>query len=110
MGRKQRSWNPNYEVMQMIASLYNELSDKCTYDRPKCYDGLSYQDMFQETILFISCDTKAVCLTKDKEKFIEYFIRRFKIVQFKVIHDSRRLKKEQYADYKQASPQEEERY
>lgn len=108
MGRKKRSWESNALVMRMIAKLYNELSERCIKDRPKHYDGLSYQDIFQETVLFVSCDKCAIELINDKNKFIEYFMYRFRVTQFKTIHEYRRLNKTEYADYKQASAQEEE--
>lgn len=102
---KERKANSN--VLLMIAKLYERLSDISAKDRQIYYAGLSYEDIFQDTIIKVSTDEKAAEITNDDE-FVRYFLYRMKTVQYKTIKDSKRLKLTAYADNLQAKDREKE--
>lgn len=97
----------NNKVLLMIAKLYDRLSDISVKDRQIYYAGLSYEDIFQDTIIKVSTDEKAAEIT-DENEFIKYFIYRMKTVQYQTIKDSKRLKITAYADNLQAKDSEKE--
>lgn len=102
---KERKANSN--VLLMIAKLYERLSDISAKDRQIYYAGLSYEDIFQDTIIKVSTDEKAAEITNDDE-FVKYFLYRMKTVQYQIIKDSKRLKITDYADNLQAKEAEKE--
>lgn len=97
----------NTKVLLMIARLYERLSDISAKDRKIYYAGLSYEDIFQDTIIKVSTDEKAAEITNDEE-FVRYFLYRMKTVQYQTIKDSKRLKITTYADNLQAKESEKE--
>lgn len=97
----------NSRVLSMIAKLYNRLSEISAKDRQIYYAGLSYEDIFQDTIIKVSTDEKAAEIT-DENEFVEYFMYRMKTVQYRTIKDSKRLKITDYADNLQAKESEKE--
>lgn len=97
----------NTKVLLMIARLYERLSDISAKDRQIYYAGLSYEDIFQDTIIKVSTDEKAAEITNDDE-FVRYFLYRMKTVQYQTIKDSKRLKFTAYADNLQAKDSEKE--
>ena len=97
----------NTKVLLMIARLYERLSDISAKDRQINYAGLSYEDIFQDTIIKVSTDEKAAEITNDEE-FVRYFLYRMKTVQYQTIKDSKRLKITTYADNLQAKESEKE--
>lgn len=102
---KERKANSN--VLLMIAKLYERLSDISAKDRQIYYAGLSYEDIFQDTIIKVSTDEKAAEITNDDE-FVKYFLYRMKTVQYQTIKDSKRLKITAYADNLQTKEAEKE--
>lgn len=105
MGRKKREWILCPEVANRLNRLYNRLADTCSKDRTVYYDGLSYEDIFQETMLNVMCDDHARLL--NDTELIEYFCARFKVFQYRIAMEARRLKTIDYADNKEISNQEE---
>lgn len=91
----------------MIAKLYDRLSDLSAKDRKIFYAGLSYEDIFQETIIKVSKDVKAEEITDDDD-FVRYFLYRMRTVQYQIIKDSKRLKIADYADNIQTKEEETE--
>nr|DAZ83905.1 MAG TPA: Sigma-70 region 2 [Caudoviricetes sp.] len=104
MGRRKREWTLCPEVAKRLNQLYSRLADVCNKDRYIYYDGLSYEDIFQETMLNVMCDIHAKQLNDDE--LIKYFCRRFKVFQYRFAMDARRLKTIDYADNKQISEKE----
>lgn len=97
----------NSKVLLMIARLYERLSDISAKDRQIFYAGLSYEDIFQDTIIKVSTDEKAEEITDDDE-FVKYFLYRMKTVQYQTIRNSKRLKITAYADNLQTKESEKE--
>ena len=104
MGRRKREWTLCQEVAERLNRLYDRLADTCSKDRTVYYDGLSYEDIFQETMLNVMCDNHARLL--NDVELIEYFCARFKVFQYRTAMEARRLKKTGYADNQQTSSQE----
>lgn len=97
----------NSKVLLMIAKMYERLSDISAKDRQIYYAGLSYEDIFQDTIIKVSTDEKAAEIT-DENEFVKYFIYRMRTVQYQTIKNSKRLKITTYADNLQAKESEKE--
>jgi hypothetical protein len=71
------------------------------------YCSKSKEDLFQDTVVFVSQDEKASSLSTDKE-LIDYFCYRFRMIEYQAINDNKLLKEIPYADYLQASKTTEE--
>lgn len=77
----------------------------CSKDRAVYYDGLSYEDIFQETMLNVMCDSHAKLL--NDTELTEYFCARFKVFQYRTAMEARRLKTIDYANNQQTTAEEE---
>lgn len=89
----------------MIARNYNRLKQLCSYHTSGLYCSKSYEDIFQDTILFVSQDEKASTLSSDKE-LIDYFCYRFRMIEYQAVNDNKQLKEIPYADYLQTHKEE----
>ena len=85
-------------MMEVLAGNYDKLTQLCGYKKSGLYCSKSYEDIFEDTILFVAQDTKAASLKSDKE-IIDYFRYRYRMIQFQTINDSKQLKEIYYADY-----------
>jgi len=88
-------------VMEVLAGNYDKLKQLCGYRKSGLYCFKSYEDIFEDTILFVAQDKKAASLKSDKE-IIDYFCYRYRMIQFQTINDNKQLKEIHYADYLQA--------
>lgn len=84
-------------VMQAIARNFERLKQICRYRTFGCYCSQSYEDMFQDTVLVVSMDERAVAMT-DAE-LVDFFAYRFKRTEYQTINDNKMLKEMPYADY-----------
>ena len=84
-------------VMQAIARNFERLKQVCGYRTFGCYCSQSYEDMFQDTVLVVSMDERAVAMT-DAE-LVDFFAYRFKRTEYQTINDNKMLKEMPYADY-----------
>jgi len=87
-------------VMEVLAGNYDKLKQLCGYRKSGLYCSKSYEDIFEDTILFVAQDTKAASLKSDKE-IIDYFRYRYRMIQYQTINDGKQLKEIHYADYLQ---------
>lgn len=100
--RKVKRGIVNEAVLTAIARNYKELQRICGYRRYGLFCSKSYEDIFQDTILFVSQDEKASSLVTDNE-IIEYFQYRFKMIEYQAIQDNKQLREIPYANYLQAT-------
>lgn len=105
--RKTRKGKADDKVMSMIAHNYRRLKQLCGYRDSGLYCSKSYEDLFQDTVLFVSQDDKASALSSEKE-LIDYFCYRFRMIAYQAINDQKLLKEITYADYLQAQKEEPE--
>lgn len=100
--RKIKKGKASDKVMRMIAHNYNWLKQLCGYRSSGLYCSKSYEDLFQDTILFISQDEKASTISSEQD-LISYFCYRFRMIEYQAINDNKLLKEIPYADYLQTS-------
>ncbi|WP_259324214.1 hypothetical protein [Bacteroides thetaiotaomicron] len=105
--RKTKKGKVNGKVMDMIAHNYDKLKQLCGYRTSGLYCSKSYEDIFQDTILFVSQDEKASTLSSDKE-LMNYFCYRFRMIEYQAINDNKQLKEIPYADYLQTKKEDTE--
>lgn len=99
--RKGKKGKVNKKALDAISKNYSKLKELCNYNKRGCYCSKSYEDIFQDTILFVVHDSGAVDLVTDEE-IINHFLYRYKMVEFQTINDNKMLKEVKYADYIQA--------
>lgn len=99
--RRIKKGKVNDKVMAMIASNYKQLKQLCADHSHGLYCSKSKEDIFQDTVLFVSQDDRISSLSTDKE-LIDYFCYRFRMIEFQAINDNKLLKEIPYADYLQA--------
>lgn len=61
----------------------------------------SYEDVFQDTVIYVIQDAEASTLLSD-EDIIKHFCRRFRMIEYQIMQDAKQLKEIPYADYLQA--------
>lgn len=96
--RKVRKGKVNRKAFDVISRNYSKLKELCNYNDRGCYCSKSYEDIFQDTILFVVHDSEALDLETDEE-IIKHFLYRYKMVEFQTINDNKMLKEVKYADY-----------
>lgn len=96
----------NDNIINVIAKNYDHLKELCKYHDDILLCPKNSEDLFQDTILYISQDAKAVNMSE--EELISYFCFRYKMIKYRAIKDKQQLKKIQYAEYIQTSKKEEE--
>ena len=99
--RNIRAGKSNEEVMNIIARNYSKLKELCSIRAKGLYCSKSYEDIFQDTVIFVSQDKAAAKMNTDSE-VIKHFLYRFKMIEFQAINDDKILKETSYADYKKA--------
>ena len=92
-------------IAEVIGRNYFRLQALCQYSSLGLFESRSYEDIFQDTVLFVIQDPKASKLTSD-EAIIKHFCHRFNMIRFQTIQDAKQLKEIPYADYIQASKEE----
>lgn len=79
----------------------------CNSNKKGCYCSKSYEDIFQDTVLYVAHDLSSFNMTRDEE-VIELFMYRYKMIEFQTINDCKMMKEVAYADYIQAKESGEE--
>ena len=74
--------------MAVIARNYNSLKSALVSDIEINVSGRSYEDIFEDTILFVYGDCKAENIT-DEAAILEHFKYRFKMIRFKAFAESK---------------------
>lgn len=95
-------------IAESIGRNYYKLQALCFRPVSGCFDSRSYEDIFQDTVLYVIQDPEALTCGTD-ERLIEHFIRRYRMIEFQTIHDAQQLKKIPYADNIQTSEETSER-
>lgn len=98
--RKLKTGKVNKKALDIIGKNYNKLRAKCNISDRGCYCSKSYEDIFQETILYVVHDKESFAKQTEKE-LIEYFLYKFKMIEFQTINDDKMLKEVKYAEYLQ---------
>ena len=99
--RKLKTGKVNKKALDVIAKNYNRLYAMCNISDRGCYCSKSYEDIFQETILYVVHDKESFTKQTEKE-LIDYFLYKFKMIEFQTINDNKMLKEVKYAEYLQA--------
>lgn len=99
--------NVSIKVMTVIANNYDRLRSMCVNHGQGIYCSKSDEDLFHDTVIFVSQDEKASTIKSDKE-FMEYFRYRFRMITFQAVNDNKQLKEIAYADYLQTKKVSEE--
>ena len=84
----------------MIEKNYNRLKSLCIEEKNGFFAGVSYEDVFHETILDVFYNKDY----EEKNGFSEIkdlFVYRFNVLLYRAVKESRKIKKEEYANYKQ---------
>lgn len=108
MARKVRQGKVNPYVLQVIEKNYNKLKLMCNSNKRGCYCSKSYEDIFQDTILYVAHDLSSFNMTRDEE-VIELFIYRYKMIEYQTINDHKTMKEIAYADHLQTKESREEK-
>ena len=106
MARKVRQGKVNSHALQVIARNYDMLRALCNSSDRGCYCSKSYEDIFQDTILYVIQDDSSIGL--DEEGIVKHFVYRYKMMEFQTISDDKMLKEVKYAEYIQAKESGEE--
>ncbi len=83
--------------MEVIASNYKLLMSRCNIMRQGYFCSKTYEDIFEDTVLYVSTDVKASKLKTDKE-IIDWFCYRFRMLEYQTINDNKELREIGYAD------------
>lgn len=100
MARKVRQGKVNSHALQVIARNYDKLRALCNSSDHGCYCSKSYEDIFQDTILYVAHDLSSFNMTRDEE-VVELFLYRYKMIEFQTINDDKMMKEVSYADHLQ---------
>lgn len=94
-------------IAESIGRNYYKLRALCFRQAACCYDSRDYDDIFQDTVLYIIQDPEALKCTTD-EMLVEHFLYRYRMIEFQTIHDAQQINKIPYADYLQTQNKETE--
>ena len=104
--RKLKRGKVNKKALDAISKNYSRLKELCNYNNRGCYCSKSYEDIFQDTILYVIQDDASIGL--DEEGIVKHFVYRYKMMEFQTISDDKMLKEVKYAEYIQAKESGEE--
>ena len=96
---KKSKYSPH--IAEVIGQNYSRLQSLCHIGDYGLFGSRSYEDIFQDTVVFVIQDMEASKLTSD-EAIIKHFSHRFNMIKFQIIQDANELKEIPYADYLQA--------
>lgn len=89
------------EVTQGIGRNYERLHALCCQGKYGYFDSRDYEDIFQDTIIYVSQDPAAKDKHSDSE-IISHFLYRYRMIEFQTMQDAKQLKEIPYANYLQA--------
>ncbi|MBT9871983.1 hypothetical protein GPL06_03960 [Bacteroides salyersiae] len=84
-------------VSEAIGRNYKKLRALCYKGSRGFYGSRSYEDIFQDTVLYVIQDVGA--LGKTDSELIEYFMYRYRMIEYQTIKDSQQINTTPYADY-----------
>lgn len=86
------------KVAESIGRNYIRLQSLCHYRDFGLYGSRSYEDIFQDTVIYVIQDAEASTLLSD-EAIIDHFCHRYRMIEYQTIQDAKQLKEIPYADY-----------
>lgn len=89
------------QVAESIGRNYERLYALCCHGKHGYFDSRNYDDIFQDTVLYVCQDTSAKEIHSDAD-LITHFVYRFRMIEFQIMQDAKQLKEKPYADYLQA--------
>lgn len=95
--RKGKKGKVNKKALDVISKNYSKLKELCNYNKRGCYCSKSYEDIFQDTILYVIHDDDSLNL--NEEEIINHFVYRYNMIEFQTISDNKMMKEVKYADY-----------
>lgn len=95
--RKGKKGKVNKKALDAISKNYSKLKELCNYNKRGCYCSKSYEDIFQDTILYVIHDDDSLNL--NEEEIINHFVNRYNMIEFQTISDNKMMKEVKYADY-----------
>lgn len=98
--RKIKRGKVNQYALDVIGKNYNKLKGLCNYNDRGCYCSKSYEDIFQDTILYVIHDEQSFNMHTE-EDIINHFIYRYNMITFQAVNDNKMLREVKYADYLQ---------
>lgn len=78
----------NGEVAATLAAHHDELRRRCRRHFRRC--ALQFEDLMQETMLFVMCDCRAASLA-GKAALLDYFVYKFKMIVFQAMKRNRKM-------------------
>lgn len=87
-------------VAESVGRNYYKLRALCFRQSAGMFASQSYDDIFQDAVLYVIQDTESLKCPND-EALINHFIRRYRMIEFQTIRDAQQLKNTPYADYLQ---------
>lgn len=98
--RKIKKGKVNKAVMAAVARNYDRLKRLCAVGGHGIYGGEGFEDIFQDTVLYVIQDSASATLQSD-DQIVEHFLYRFNMIKFQRINDDKARREVEYADYKQ---------
>lgn len=95
-------------VSEAVGRNYEKLRILCYKGSHGFYSSRSYEDIFQDTVLYVIQDVAA--LSKTDSELIEHFMYRYRMIEYQTIKDSQQIKTIPYADYIQTQKDTEENW
>lgn len=105
--RKVKRGKINRKVLDAVARNYAKLRMLCNCRPYGSYCGKSYEDIFQDTVLYVIQDENVPSLSTDAE-IINHFCYRYRMIEYQTINDYKLLKETPYADYLQTRKEEDQ--
>lgn len=96
-----RNNSPSTYIAEVIGKNYSRLRKLCKCRKNGLFTSRSYEDIFEDTILYVIHDPEAHNITTE-DSIIEHFCYRYRMIEFQTVMDSRQLKEIPYAEYLQA--------
>lgn len=88
-------------VAESIGRNYERLHALCCHGKNGYFDSRSYDDIFQDAIVYVCQDPSAKDIHSDTD-LIAHFMYRYRMIEFQTMQDAKQLKEIPYADYLQA--------
>lgn len=89
------------QVAERIGRNYERLRAFCYRDSVGYFGARSYDDIFQDTVLYVCQDPDANGKHSDND-FIKHFLFRYRMIEYQTVQDAKQAKEIPYADYLQA--------
>lgn len=89
------------KVVESIGRNYERLYALCCHGKHGYFDSRSYDDIFQDAIIYVCQDPAAKEILSDAD-LISHFVYRYRMIEFQTMQDVKQLKEIPYADYLQA--------